>query len=530
MLSIRSAFVKSFPNDQDLNIRSGWDIFSYLIFAVVIILQISNWHKLPLFLDCYYHLSVMRGFADAGGWVGVSFWDYAPFGRPHLYPPLFHILELIVFKCGASPILVAKIFDLAIYPLFLLCLWSVIRSIYSKETAFFSLLLSVSSYPLYLSLVNNIPFTIALIFGFSSFYFIKRKRILSAILMLALSLYTHSLMSFLMVLTIMLYGFFLRDDRKSCLWVIFWAILMASPLIFHQLKYVAFIHPLRVMEFYYAQINPCLYALAILGLVIALKKKGDYLFFVALGIVMCVLLFTNRDRFFSGHGLVPVIFLAALCLERFFMEFSGKDNIRILFLFWVIVIGVFFVVTPLVVISPYNESPTIFYNSWVVPADYTKQGIYAEKGGTFYYPKLIGEAVRAVEQNSDKDDIIFSNYNYGGGIISVLAHRATSKAMLLEVLPFKEVDAIEAARFVLWYKDPAGIFPLGLADVIRSYNLKKVAETELVYLYVNEISTFKKKVVPARVPFGFCVLILMCIVIAFVFEKIAIITATEVKK
>ncbi len=557
MLFIRSAFVKSFPKmskttrpsalartdsdsfcqtlfkklfthnmplyateqyNQNLNIRSYWDLYSYLIFAVVVILQLSNWHKLPLFLDCYYHLSVMRGFADAGGWVGVSFWDYAPFGRPHLYPPLFHILELIVFKCGASPILVAKIFDLSIYPLFLLCLWFVIRSIYSKETAFFSLLLSISSYPLYLSIVNNIPFTIAFIFGFLSFYFIKKQKILSAVLALALSLYTHSLMSSLMALSLMFYGFFLSDDRKTCLWVIFWAILAASPLIFHQLKYMAFIHPLRMMEFYYAQINPFFYILAVFGLVLALKKRGEHLFFVALSIVMLGLLFTNRDRFFSGHGLIPIIFLAALFLEHFWKKISVKQNRRGLFFFWATVIFVFFVLTPIVIISPLKKYPVFLCSSWIVPASDSTGGIYAEKGGTFYYPRLIDEAVRIVEQNSSQDDILFSNYNYGGGIISALAHRATSGAMLLEVLPFRDLGTVKAARFVLWFKDPGGIFPPGLSDAIGHFFLKKVAETELVYLYVNEGSTFKKKVVRARVPFGVCVLILAGILFVIVFD------------
>jgi hypothetical protein len=500
------------------NKRSRWDLFSYLIFAVVVTLQISNWHKLPLFLDCYYHLSVMRGFADARGWVGVSFWDYAPFGRPHLYPPLFHILELIVFKCGASPILVAKIFDLSVYPVFLLCLWLVIRSIYSKEMAFFSLLLSVSSYPLYLSIVNNIPFTGAFIFGFLSFYFINRKKILSAVLALALSLYTHSLMSSLMVLSLMFYGFFSGNDRKTCLWVILWAILAALPLIYHQSRYLAFIYPIRVMEFYYAQINPVFYVLAVSGFVLALKKGGEHLFFVALSIVMLGLLFTNRDRFFSGHGLIPAIILAAFCLEHYYRKVSAKQDRRGLFFFWATIIFVFFVFTPLVIFSPLKKSPVFHCGSWIMPASESTQGIYAEKGGTFYYPRLIDEAVRIVRQYSSQDDILFSNYNYGGGIISTLAHRATAGAMLLEVLPFQDLDAVKAARFVLWFKDPEGIFPQGLSDAVRHYGLKKVAETELAYLYANEGSTFKKKVIQARVPFGVCVLILAGVLFLIVFD------------
>lgn len=201
------------------------------------------------------------------------------------------------------------------------------------------------------------------------------------------------------------------------------------------------------------------------------------------------------------------------------MEISGFNPGGAQYFFWATVMFVFFVFTPLVVISPLKKFPVFLYGSWIAPASDSTEGIYAEKGGTFYYPGLIDEAVRTVQQNSSQDDILFSNYNYGGGIISALSHRATSGAMLLEVLPFQDLDALKAARFVLWFKDPEGIFPPGLSDAIRHYGLKKAAETQLVYLYANEGSTFKKKVVRARVPFGVCVLILAGVFFLIVFDS-----------
>src|SRR5512136_318206 len=89
---------------------SHWDFYSCVIFFIAIFFQVLQWPRLPLFIDCYYHLSVAQGFSDAGGWVGRAFWEYAPYGRPHLYPPFFHILELFLYKSGLDFITIARFF------------------------------------------------------------------------------------------------------------------------------------------------------------------------------------------------------------------------------------------------------------------------------------------------------------------------------------------------------------------------------------------------------------------------------------
>jgi hypothetical protein len=76
--------------------------------------------------------------------------------------------------------------------------------------------------------------------------------------------------------------------------------------------------------------------------------------------------------------------------------------------------------------------------------------------------------------------------------------------MLAEVRPFYPFDEISSARFILWFKDPEGGFPLYLTQAIEKYKLKKIGETELVYFYENEKCFFKRKVVASSLPMSAC--------------------------
>jgi hypothetical protein len=446
----------------------------------------------------------MRGFADAGGWVGVSFWEYAPFGRPHLYPPLFHVLELAVFKLGFSSITVARLFDLLIYPFFIFVNWRVLRELFSKELAFFNLLLVVSSYPLYLAIVNNAPFALAILFVLLSFYFLQKDKHIGSLLCLALSFYTHALMSWLGFGAILLYGFLDTRIRRNAFWVCLWSCVLAAPFLYHQARYYLFLYNAKVLEFFFFSVNLPLYILAFFGLILAFCKKGLYLFFVALTATMAVLILSNLDRFLSGQGLIPFSFLAAVFLEHLWKRVLLKNRRWVRILFFVVFIIIFYVATPVIVSSPLRKSPVLTVNSWLLDKINRQTGVHTDKGRSFYHPGLIDDAVRLVEDNSSPDDIVFSNYNYGGGMIFDLAHRATSTAMLHEVLPFNFIDPVLQARLILLFKEPDGGLSRELLSLVERYRLKKVGETGLVELYSNERCPFRRRFIPAKVPFWAC--------------------------
>jgi hypothetical protein len=485
-------------------IFSRWDIYSYVILAVVLLFQVASWFKMPMFLDCYYHLSVMRGFNDAGGWVGTAFWEDAPVGRPHLYPPFFHLLELLFFKAGLGPIAIARLFDILIYPLFLFAVWHVLKNLYSLRLAFFSLFLLTSSYTLYLALLNNTPFTLAFIFGFLSYYSFVKSRYLASLLWLALSFYTHSLMPWLIVLAILLDCFFHAQERKYFFRVWLGALLLASPLLVHQLKFLNFVRTFRAVEFYYAELDPLLYLLALGGGILVVKSRRPATFFLALTLSLSLLLFTHRNRFLSGHGLIPLSLLAAVCLDEVWERLTRQGRLIFKVIFLSVLLFMFQLFTPLVCFTPLKKGPQLLTTTWLGEQTGLSTYFTSSKEKSVYYPKFMNEIVRLVREKTSEDDILFSNFSYAGGMVAVLSHRATSTAMLAEVRPFRPFDRIAFARFIVWFKDPEGGFSPYLAQAIEKYKLKKIGETELIYLYENEQSRFKRNVVASRLPLGLC--------------------------
>lgn len=485
---------------------SRWDFYSCLILFAVLLCQVSNWPASPLFMDCYYHLCVVRGFCDAQGWVGQAFWENAPFGRPHLYPPLFHILGLFFFKCGVGLMTIARFFDFIIYPFLLSTVWLVVRSVDSKRLAFFSLFLLCSSFPLFVSITSNIPFVLAFVFGLLSFLCLKNSKNISALLLLAFCFYTHSLMPWLFVLAFMVYAFFAKESARSIIFVCLSALVLALPLLYHELIHFHFIRPLRAMEFYYADLNPVLYLLFLAGVVFCFRAKRRTLYFLfTLVMAMAVLLFTHRDRFFSGLGLIPMIVFAAYSLDIFwsFLEKNKQKAWRVIFF---VTFGfVFYIATPVISLSPLAKHPVFkidssFWQRWGMDRASTV------KAETIYYAKLVDKLVSMARLNSSRDDIFFFNYPYAGGMISALSHRATSTAMLAEVSPFYEFDQIAYAGFVFLFKDPQDTYYRMLPALIEGYKLKRIDETEVACLYKHDRGA-KREIVKAVVPEKICFLL-----------------------
>ncbi|HQP91131.1 MAG TPA: hypothetical protein PLU24_00455 [Candidatus Omnitrophota bacterium] len=492
---------------------SRWDFYAFCLLVAVCILQLFSWFDFPSFLDGYYHLSVTRGFNEAGGWVGISFWEAAPYGRPHLYPPIFHLFELFLFKAGLGLITIARISEFIIYPLFLYTCWRSVRSLFSQGLALFFLLLLVSSYPLYLSIINNIPFSISLIFIILAFYSFEKNKSLAALLLLGLSFYSHPLICWIGWVAFLFYAVFNEQNRRGGLLVCFFSLVCAVPMVNHELKYMNFVHFQRVLEFYYFEINCIIYGLALPGIFYAFKKKGRNIFFLSLMISMSVLFFTNRDRFLSGQGILPLSFFAALTLNeaRIYLKTKIKYSDAILIF---AAIFFLFIITPKVTYNSKMALPKLTVNSWLYESLNKEKGFHRDKAVSFYNARFIDPLVSLVKQYSLEGEIVFSNYSYGGAMVALLADRPTSTSMLGEVLPFVQGDPLSAAKVILWFKEPDGSISKAIDTIIDTYNLKKAAETEIALLYINGNSKEKAIKIRAAVPFIWCFALILGVLTA----------------
>lgn len=189
-----------------------------LIFSQFLFL---SFRPFPLLMDDWYHLSVIRAFYERGS---VQFWDdweFAPYGRPHLYPPLFHAAGAIlglalnwIFGLGIqNSILTAFLFLKAVsYPLLLFSVWWLSRKLFSEKAALYSLLLVMGVFAVFLSAEAIVPSAFALaLLNFLAFSFAERRK-LASILLLAAIAYTHIGIFLVAQLFILIYSLLYRKE------------------------------------------------------------------------------------------------------------------------------------------------------------------------------------------------------------------------------------------------------------------------------------------------------------------------------
>ncbi len=487
-----------------------WDFYAAIIFLAVVMFQAFNWFRFPLFLDGYYHLSVVQGFRDAGGWVGHAFWEYAPFGRPHVYPPLLHILQLVLYRAGLDLISIARISDVLIYPWFLYCGWVVIRRALGALTAFWFLFFALSSTSLCTGVINNIPFSIAFGLGLLCYGAVMQDRPLRACVLLTMSFYAHSLVPWLFLTALLLYAFTDRQKRQMIWRIAAVTLILSFPILYHQARYLSYVRLVRPPDFYYTAIPVALVAFVVPGMVFAWRRKKDCRFFMLLAMVLFTLFWTHRNRLISGQGVFLWSFYAALAVNEMATRFMAKAPRAYQVTAVAGMILVFHVFG-----LQYNWGPKPEERSWKIretPA-MIWTGFNADdpgiKAATIYYPKWIGQCVWMVKELSSERQIVFSNYDYAGGMVAVLSHRATSTAMLAEVRPFRDFDPIAYAHTVLWFKDLDGEGLRYLSLAAARYGLQVAGETEIAYLLINPSATSQERVLPATVPFWACLVFLV---------------------
>lgn len=172
----------------------------------------------PVLTDDWYHLSVIRAFYEKGGVQLWDDWEFAPQGRPHLYPPLFHMtaatIAIFFGQMGLqNPLMAALLFLNAVsYPLLLLSLWWLSKELFGKEAAFYSLLLALGVLALFFSAQVIVPSAYALAFvNFLAGAFFRKRAIASAIL-LSLTGYTHLGVFLLALLFLLVFSLTVRRD------------------------------------------------------------------------------------------------------------------------------------------------------------------------------------------------------------------------------------------------------------------------------------------------------------------------------
>jgi hypothetical protein len=483
-------------SDQQLKKEKySWDQYSLALMLVYAFLQLLRWRILPQFMDIYYHILTARGFIQAGGYVGWDFWQYAPVGRVHIYPPFFHIVLAFLMKCGADTVILAKFFETVMPVVFLIVLWSFLRRNYSRKLAFFTVVAFGSSFSFYLALVNHIPATLATIFSLLAADQFFRKRLIWAVVFLTACFYTHIGMPWLICLAILFYGFMDRERRRDSFLLLLSSIVLSTPILFKELSGLKHVSALgfNLQEKHAIQFKIAEYLLAAFGLFLAIKKGGNYKFFFAFFLASLILL-SNPYRFFSAEGYLAIILLGSLALAELFnlltdrMKWPGYAVLLMLVLFEIF--------SPTLARDTTNERARTGYK--FKSFDSAFAGMLFAKGDSMWSAKEYTQAAEIIKKNSDRRDIVYSTLNPAGMSLAAIAGRPTANALFVEIGPAQKFDRFAVSKIIIFPADEErGL----LETAVRKYKLEKIGETKAFVLYSNPGSKLTAKANEASIPF-----------------------------
>ena len=490
-----------------------WDFYSTIIIAMFSLTQIFRWMILPRSMDIYYHLLTAWGFIQSGGYSGWDFWEYAPVGRMHIYPPVFHIVLAFLIKLGMNKIILAKIFEASMPILFLITLWYFIRRNYHPRLAFFVLVTFSSAYYFYLSLMSYVPAALAMIFGILSLGQLLQKRFLRSLILLILCFYAHIGNAWFFALCVFLYGIFNKELRRLCFSIFVLAIVLSAPIIFKQLMALSVISIAGINGRFIFEFKTIDYILAILGLLIVFKMGKKYLLFLSLFLASFVFIL-YPSRIISGHGYLAVILLAAVFLDYLFVNFKDKKRYEKSIIY--ILCGFLLVISPTISVGrsrifPGQDYKIYYFDSALMNAAIPNmnQRIGAENIPFFeeYLP-----AVELIKQNSQESDIIYSSYDNIGVTLASMSGRATANALLPEIGPSRIIDPVSVSKILVAVKD-APVQDLNLT--MRKNNPVKLSENKLLIIYKNQNPATSVKVSKATLSFGFIYLIFFIVALIF---------------
>jgi hypothetical protein len=494
------------PESKEGSDKFPWKPASIFLIAVYLVLAILRPGLFPLSLDIYYHLGVMQGFDLAGGIVIWDFWEFAPAGRPHFYPPLLHVLMLGLYKSGLSKPHVAIFFSFIIFPFFVISLWQVIRKIFRPRLAFFVVLVTLSSYNAFLGLSNTLAATLALIILLGLFYAIEKNKNLSVVILTALLFYSHYAISVMGLLGLGIYLFWRKDKFKEKIFLIFLGIVLAGSWLVHVFFNLGYLRQIIYFD-RGVEINILLCLFAIPGIYLCFRQDKPCLFFIGLLFVAFLGTLRHPYRFFSTQPAVALIFASALALEKIFIWLDDKRWVRsfilaIAFIFLLDLFSFSLVLEPRT--KPRLVRDGLFWNLAVFP--HQDPAVHSFRDVSLYQryqEKEFATLVDILHRYSEKGDIIYSNYAYQAGFFAAFTQRANATMVpyILEAGPGQE-KYLKNAKLILWLKNTTGTMDEELRAYIEKMQLEKISETEMFYVYRNPEANLKMKVASPVVSSG----------------------------
>ena len=323
-------------------------IYHFLIGLMLLFLVYFIWKigfGIPSsFTDLSFHLATAQGFSRAGGIVTWDFWESLPFGRPHNYPPLFHLVLASFLKTGLTPTIAIKLMmELTVVGGMAIYAWG-LNKLFNIKVAFYAIVLLIfSSHFIELS-ATVMPATIVTFLVPALLYFALNKKWLSYLLLLVIMFYLHLFMPYFVLISMLIYViFFERKIIKPFLIVSLISFILYLPWLIHIIlggwEYIKYFDVNTGPDIWnkYVLINFIAVILTIFGAIILVIKRKQlskrYFFFFILALVILSPSFIIAGRLLDSHFLVFAVVLSTIVIAEIWQNHLKVFLILLFFMY-----------------------------------------------------------------------------------------------------------------------------------------------------------------------------------------------------
>ena len=474
------------------------------------VLWAARWSSFPLLLDPTYHLMIAQELVQAGGPFGYEWWQFAPVGRPHLYPPVLHLCLAGLLKLGCAPIAAIRIASVAVLPLLAVSVVMVMRRIATRELALACVWILMLPFAFHLHATIALAATLGLIEIVWLIAALELKRPLAAGGVMVLLAYTHLGLPVVALVLVGLMAWW-RAELRTTIAKASGMLVAAVPWWWHLWVHRASFHVFSRQENTMVELMPAVVGMAAVGAWQCWRQRGVGWWWLALAAGFVIFAPIYPYRWLSGEGMLAIVLLAGSGLvwvgRAVAKGFRAADRS-------IAAMGLVFL---LLMVTPTVTRNTAGWQwwwpdsgPWHLIAPPTPAFMRRDLEGYVYSPPIQQLAAK-VAALARADEILWVNAAYGGGLVAVLTGRATSSAMLDEIPPAHPFDALAAAHVVVWLK----ILPLPgmptLAQVLQRYPLQRISEDAFAVILRNPLAHQPQAVISFGLAF-----VLLCGVIGVV--------------
>jgi hypothetical protein len=420
---------------------NGWAIATTALILALVALTAMRISHFPLFVDPFYHLSITRLFDAAGG---IASWDtlqFAPWGRPLLYPPLLPVLLSIPYAAGVSPTSIAQLSSAAIYPLILVVVAYVTHTMFNARTAFFSTLFASSLWMMLYKSSYLLPATLSFGLVLLSYLAIYRARWLTAAILLAAAFYTHLSLPHICVVPLIAWALSDRDVRAAIAKALVAAYVLFLPWVIHMARHADYLHVREVVGA--GTLSGVMAILAVAGLYASWRRyrAGDRssVLFPALVASLLVTFPFYSHRFFF-HAAIPLSIVSAMgvdwALDRCSMRLPDRRAAV------VSVMAVTLVLLSLGKVVVYEEAfveqgEELIKERGIVVRDSAPLRLVtgALPVQSYISNEDVVAVIDGIREHTSEDDIILVDTGPLACVVTSLTGRATTYGMFKEVAP-----------------------------------------------------------------------------------------------